>query len=192
MAISKPHESENLERWLDTMTYQEYLEKVMGLRPEVTRYIDPVLAAAIGLGCDAISAYAARSVGMPGFQGFSQVMAYPQKWEEVSPLTWHSFPGGNDGFARYFVKALIPEAIQGSRSFPEILNGRVNFKALDRSDQRIRLRLGATVVRVEHNGEPERARTVSVTLCVRKQLVPVERSPSRHGRRGLGDEAGGA
>jgi spermidine dehydrogenase len=166
----KPHGSENPERWLDTMTYQEYLEKVMGLRPEVTRYINPVLAAAIGLGCDAISAYAARSVGMPGFQGFSQVMAYPRKWEEVSPLTWHSFPGGNDGFARYFVKALIPEAIQGSRSLSVILNGRVNFEALDRSEQRIRLRLGATVVRVEHNGEPERARTVSVTYASANKL----------------------
>jgi spermidine dehydrogenase len=166
----KPNLSEDLERWLDTMTYQQYLEKVLELRPEITRYIDPVLAAAIGLGSDAISAYAARSVGMPGFQGFSQIMAYPRKWEEVSPLTWHSFPGGNEGFARYFVKALIPEAIQGSRSFADILNGRVNFAALDRSDQEIRLRLGATVVRVEHDGEPERATTVAVTYAAANKL----------------------
>jgi spermidine dehydrogenase len=154
---------ENFERWLDTMTYREYLEEVMKLQPEVTRYVDPVLAAAIGLGSDVISAFAARSVGMPGFQGFAQVMAYPQKWESTSPLTWHSFPGGNDGFARYFVKALIPEAIAGSRSFGDVLNGRVDFRALDRPDQRTQLRLGATVVRVEHDGLPENAKSVTVT-----------------------------
>ena len=159
----KVYEGTDVERWLDTMTYQHYLEKVMGLRPEVTRYIDPVLAAAVGLGSDALSAFAAQSVGMPGFQSFSKVMDYPRKWEEVSPLTWHSFPGGNDGFARCFVKALIPDAIEGSSGFAHIMNGPVRFDALDRRNQDVRLRLGATVVRVEHAGPAESAKTVKVT-----------------------------
>lgn len=166
----RAYEGQDFERWLDSMTYQQYLEKVMGFRPEVTRYIDPVLAAAIGLGCDALSAYAARSVGMPGFQGFSKVMAYPPKWEEVSPLTWHSFPGGNDGFARFFVKALIPEAIEGSSSFEDVLNGRVNFKLLDRREGKTRLRLAATAVRVEHERSPQEARTVSLTYVQRGRV----------------------
>jgi spermidine dehydrogenase len=151
----------DFERWLDTMTYQHYLEKVMGLRPDVTRYIDPVLAAAVGLGSDALSALAAQSVGMPGFQSLSKVMAYPRKWEEVSPLTWHSFPGGNDGFARCFVKALIPDAITGAHSFTQVMNRQVRFDALDRRGQEVRLRLGSTVVRVEHvglTGSPKRVR----------------------------------
>src|SRR5262245_56060910 len=135
----------------------------MGLRPEVTRYIEPVLAAAVGLGSDALSAFAAQSVGMPGFQSFSKVMDYPRKWAEVSPLTWHSFPGGNDGFARCFVKALIPGAIQGSSGFADIMNGPVRFDVLDRGNQDVRLRLGATVVRVEHVGQAESAKTVRVT-----------------------------
>ncbi len=159
----KVYSGADVERWLDTMTYQHYLEKVMGLRPEVTRYIDPVLAAAIGLGSDVLSAFAAQSVGMPGFQSFSKVMAYPRKWEEVSPLTWHSFPGGNDGFARCFVKALIPDAIMGTPWFTEVMNGRVRFDALDRRDQEVRLRLGATVVRVEHVGPADSAKKVRVT-----------------------------
>ncbi len=159
----KVYEATDPARWLDTMTYQHYLEKVMGLRPEVTRYIDPVLAAAVGLGSDALSAYAAQSVGMPGFQSFSKVMAYPRKWEEVSPLTWHSFPGGNDGFARCFVKTLIPDAIAGTSGFAHVMNERVRFSVLDRPNQDVRLRLGATVVRVEHVGPPESAKTVRVT-----------------------------
>ena len=40
----------SLERWLDTMTYEDYLTKVRKFHPEVARYIDPFLAAAIGLG----------------------------------------------------------------------------------------------------------------------------------------------
>lgn len=166
----KVYEGTDSARWLDTMTYQHYLERVMGLPPEVTKYIDPVLAAAVGLGSDALSAYAAQSVGMPGFQSFSNVMAYPRKWNEVSPLTWHSFPGGNDGFARCFVKALIPEAIEGAPEFAQILNGRVRFSALDRPNQAVRLRLGATVVRVEHAGSAESAKTVGVTWVQNGQV----------------------
>jgi spermidine dehydrogenase len=170
----KVYEGTDVERWLDSMTYQQYLEKVMGLRPEVTGYIDPVLAAAVGLGSDALSAHAAQSVGMPGFQSFSNVMAYPRKWAEVSPLTWHSFPGGNDGFARCFVKALIPNAIEGSSGFADIMNGPVRFAALDRGNQDVRLRLGATVVRVEHAGSAESAKSVKVTWVQGGQVRRLE------------------
>ena len=161
-------------RWLDSMTYQHYLENVMRLSPEVTGYINPVLAAAIGLGSDAISAYAAQSVGMPGFQSFSKVMAYPRRWAEVSPLTWHSFPGGNDGFARCFVKALIPDAIEGTSSFADVMNRKMRFNALDRAGQEVRLRLGATVVRVEHSGPPSSTKTVKVTWVQNGQVRQLE------------------
>ena len=63
------YEGENFREWLDTMTYKDYLEKVMGLSPAVTRFVGPVLAASIGLGADAISAYGAFQVSWPGFRG---------------------------------------------------------------------------------------------------------------------------
>ena len=56
---ANPPPGDDLARWLDSMTYQHYLEKILGLGPEVTAYADPILAGAIGLGCDALSAYAA-------------------------------------------------------------------------------------------------------------------------------------
>ncbi len=154
---------EDLGRWLDTMTYKGYLEKVMNLNSEVPKYIDPVLAAAVGLGSDVISAYTAYQVSMPGFRGFSNDLYYPSRLQDVSPLTWHSFPGGNDGFARYFIKALIPRAIEGGVSFSDILNGHVIFRALDEPENDIRMRLGATAVRVEHEGLPEKSEWVRVT-----------------------------
>ncbi|MEW5974986.1 MAG: NAD(P)/FAD-dependent oxidoreductase [Acidobacteriota bacterium] len=157
------HPENRFERWLDSMTYRDYLEKVMKLNPEVTRYADPILAAALGLGCDALSAYAAFQIAMPGFGGFSSSYSYPSNWSDLSPLTWHAFPGGNDGFARYFVKRLIPDAIAGTTEFADVLNGGIAFEKLDVPDRPIRMRLGATAVRVEHEGQPERAGHVRVT-----------------------------
>lgn len=159
----KYYSGADFERWLDTMTYKDYLEQVVGLSPQVTRYGDPILAAAIGLGSDVISAYAAYQISMPGFQGFSKDSYYPRRLEEISPLTWHSFPGGNDGFARYFVKTLVPHGIAGRRTFEDVLNRRVNFKALDHPENDVRIRLGATAVRVEHQGRPENSKYVSIT-----------------------------
>jgi len=136
-------------RWLDTMTYQHYLERVMGLSGEVSRYAHPILAGAVGLGCDALSAYAAHQVGLPGFQGFSNAPGFPIEFEQVPETGWHMFPGGNSGFARYFIKALIPDAISGGNELDPILHGGVRFAALDRRGAPVRMRLGSTVVRVE-------------------------------------------
>ena len=56
-AVSSFDAAAGVPRWLDTMTYEQYLVNVMGLSPQVARYADPILAAAIGLGSDVIAAY---------------------------------------------------------------------------------------------------------------------------------------
>ena len=150
----KRYKGDDYERWLDSITYKQYIEDVMGLGPAVTGYADPVLASVVGLGSDAISAYAARQVAMPGFPEF-------RGRRSLKRSHWHSFPGGNDGFVRYFIKALIPGAIEGGKSFGDIHNGRVNFSALDKEGGRVRIRLGASVVRVEHQGTGE-GKSVSI------------------------------
>jgi len=139
----RQYEADDYGRWLDSMTYKDYLEKILKLDAEITRYADPVLASVVGLGCDVISAYTARQVSMPGFPDF-------QGHRSLRNSHWHSFPGGNDGFSRCFVKALIPESIEGGKSFADIQNGRVRFPALDRDGTKVRLRLGSSVVRVGH------------------------------------------
>lgn len=154
--ISERHyDGEDYGRWLDSMTYKEYLEKVLKLDPEITRYADPVLASVVGLGCDVISAYAARQVSMPGFPEF-------QGHRSLRNSHWHSFPGGNDGFSRHFIKALIPDAIEGGVNFADIHNGRVRFTALDREGNRVRLRLGASVVSVGQEDDAARRKDVTV------------------------------
>ncbi|MEW6427642.1 MAG: NAD(P)-binding protein [Thermodesulfobacteriota bacterium] len=146
--------------WLDTMTYGDYLEKVMRLSPRVTEFAHPILASGLGLGCDAISAYAAYQISMPGFDGFTR----RERDRRLEESNWHSFPGGNDGFSRYLLKALIPEAIRGENNFEDILNGPIDFRAMNRPGAGTRLVLGAMAVDVRHPGPPDRADHVLVSF----------------------------
>jgi spermidine dehydrogenase len=131
----------DLDAWLDSRTYRDVIETAFGLPKAVTEYLDPIVASAVGLGCDAISAYAAYSDLLPGFTGHFPPDVITHR---------HSFPGGNDGFARYFVKAIMPWAIEGDGVFESILNGRIRFDQLDQPGRPGRMRLGASVVSVTH------------------------------------------
>lgn len=154
----RPYAGEDFPRWLDSMSYREFIEHVMGLGPHVTRYADPIVAGAVGLGCDAVSAYAAYAILLPGVSNF-----YAPQERDFSSFERHSFPGGNDGFARHFVKRIIPGAIAGDDTFEAILNGAVNFQALDGPGLPVRMRLGSTVVAVKHDGDGGRADEVLVS-----------------------------
>jgi spermidine dehydrogenase len=71
---------------------------------------------------------------------------------------------------RHIVKAMLPDAITGSRSFADVLYAPIDFGALDRP-QRTRIRLGATAVAVRHSGaDPETSRGVDVTYAVDGEL----------------------
>ncbi|MCY3731442.1 MAG: FAD-binding protein [Rhodospirillaceae bacterium] len=137
---ARPHPREGLEAWLDTLSCKQYLEDELGLDPAVTAYVDPILAAGAGAASDTTSAFVMYAIGLPGFGGYHDPYLDHR----------HSFPGGNTGFARYFLKRTMPRAIAGKDSFEDILWGAIRFAELDRQGERIRMRLSATVVRVEH------------------------------------------
>ena len=140
------------EEELDRITYRHYLEKVLQLGPAPGDYADPVLGVTLGLGSDAVSALAAQQVGMPGFSS-----------SRVAPLAessdWNSFPGGNEGFARAFAGQLVPGAFASGRSLAALF-APVTFRALDLSGNPCRIRLGATVVRVENETSGKMVRVV--------------------------------
>ena len=127
-------------RFLDQMSYKDFLENVLKMPPQCSQYADLFLASAAGLGSDAISAYAAYQLPMPGLS-------------EIPPETLkrHSFPGGNSGYARYFLKTLIPDAIEGDAVFDDIITGAINFSSLDRPGQALNMRLNATAYSVKHS-----------------------------------------
>lgn len=127
-------------RKLDTMTYAQYLEREMSLRPEVAHFAEPIVGLINGVTPDAVSAFASSQIGMPG-------VTRPRGTTGSLP---QSFPGGNSTIARHYVKWLVPTAVSGEKTFDGVFDGRVDFAALDRVGQPTRIRLGATVVRVEH------------------------------------------
>ncbi len=128
--------------WLDSMSYQTYLQHEKGLGPEAAAAADVFLAAAFGLGSDAVSAWVAKDVAMPGMLSQAQ-------FQQTMPRR-QAFPGGNSGFARYFLKHIMPAAIAGGKHFDDIMTGRINFAALDQAGSPIRIRLRSTAVSVQH------------------------------------------
>lgn len=148
----------SLERWLDTLTYEQYLTTFRKLDPEVARYMDPFLAAATGPASDAMSAYLAYFCGFPGFKGLGEPFPKQSRiWQDVGGAkpVGGCFPGGNDGIMRALVKWLNPEAIEGSTSFADVHNRNICFEAMDRRGAPCRMRAGATVVRVVHDPEAQ-------------------------------------
>ena len=158
-----PDSDEETNIWLDNMTYKEYIENVMGLDEAVTKFADPVLASAGGMGCDVMSAYIAMQLGMYGVSPDAP----------VNPLNRHSFPGGNDGFARHFVKLLIPNAISGENEFADIMNNPINFNALDHNSNNLKIRLNSNVVNVEHTYKNSQTETVDITYYKENKLHKV-------------------
>ena len=147
------------EKWLDSITLKSYYEKELGLPSEVTSYYDPIMASIIGLGCDATSAYWGKYFEMPGFY----------KTSEYDETLLQSFPGGNAGIARHFVKKLNPEAISGT-SFEEILFGKIAFNKLDEENKPVRIRLNSTVVSVKHKGKDKKDERVKIVYAKDGQL----------------------
>jgi spermidine dehydrogenase len=171
-----PPRRDDWERWLDSMTYQQFLLDVAGVPadvlPEVLKYLNPVTAAmGCGLGADVISAYSAYNFLQPGVVGY-----YRYQNGGVDPtdeVYLASFPGGHAGTARHFLKKVMPGAIEGEYRTADILNGRIRWEALDRAGEPVRMRTRAMVVHIVHDGPPESAKGVVVTYLKDGRLYKV-------------------
>ena len=144
--------------WLDTMSYREFMEKELKLPRTGSQEADVFMAGAYGLGADATSAFVARDVLMPG-------MLTQEEFNAASSARRNSFPGGNSGFARYFLNAINPAAISGKNTFDDIITGAINFSELDKAGQQVRIRLSSTAVAVQHEGSPGDSSSVRVVYA---------------------------
>lgn len=159
-----PYDGDDFGRWLDGMTYKQLLVDQLKLDPAVAAYADPILASSAG-GCSSVlSAYSAYALGMPGLDVY---------YDDFDIGERHSFPGGNDGFARYFVKAIMPDAIEGDGTFEGIITGRIRFDRLDNPRRPFRMRLSSTVLRLAHEGSSEQADFVKLIYAKNRQLYSI-------------------
>jgi spermidine dehydrogenase len=132
------------DRYLDTLTYKDYLERVRGYDPAVTRLVEPIVGLLSGVSADAASARLGR-----------QLVEAPDR-----PMAL-SFPGGNSPFPRALLRGLLPAALPGT-DFNSLMYGRVDFAALDRA-QSTRIRLEAMALRVAHTSSDSSGSRARVT-----------------------------
>jgi len=155
-------EGDAISRRLDSITLEDHLMATHHISRETVRtFLSPIEGGGYGLGPDAISAYC----------NYAIETQFPEDGDET--LGDQMFPDGNTGFARLMVKTLIPAAIPGPRGVDATWKNPVAFAALDRPNQDTRIRLEATVLRVEHEGEPGRASHVRVTYVKGGRLYRV-------------------
>ena len=152
---------------LARMSYTDFVTKLWGLDPRVLGIYQTRTHGLFGFGVDAVPAQDAFALGFPGFQGMAldAVNGAGQNHDSIRSAEAESyyfhFPDGNASIARLLVRRLIPAAVPGSTA-DDIVTARVNYAKLDERASRRRIRLGATVVRVTHNGPVESSKDVRV------------------------------
>ena len=147
------------DRWLDSMSYGDLIVRELKLSKDVFKLSDPLVATGdYGVSSDAVSAYGAKLLGLPG------------TGENIISDDVFSFPGGNAAILRHIVKALFTGCLSGTRSFCRRTLCTHQFCRFGSSMQRhAHIRLGATVVAVRHDGTPESGSGVNVTYRVERR-----------------------
>src|SRR5262249_30609123 len=149
---------------LSKTTYDDFLTKICGYDPQLVTFYKGFTEEYFGMGIEGTTALDAWSIGAPGFDGMElgdipyKTMSPSGRLEKIGtePYISHS-PDGNAAIARALVRALIRAALAGS-TMEELVDNVVDYAKLDVADAPVRLRLGASVVRVKHDGDPASAK----------------------------------
>src|SRR4051812_35035956 len=131
---------------LERTSYADYLTKMCGCTAEVAKCFYGRTLDFTGLSIEQVPASFAREMGFPGFAALG--LPVNDNPERTEPYIYH-FPDGNASLARLLVRALIPGIAPG-KTMDDIVLARFNYQRLDRSDQRVRIRLESTAINV-HN-----------------------------------------
>jgi spermidine dehydrogenase len=153
---------------LAKISYQDYLLKIAKMTPDALPFF-------LGQGgrnnkrVDTTPALEAAEHGSIGFDGLG--LKFEQRFSEGS-YTFH-FPDGNSSLARLLVNRLIPSAVPGKQDMSTIVQAKVDYSQLDLRDSNTRIRLSSPVVRVQHDGNPETARTVRIAYLNGEKVYAV-------------------
>ena len=144
---------------LATISWQDFLVKYAKVHPDAILFFR-------GQGgrnnkrVDTTPALEAAQRGSVGFNG----LGLPPRGEgfREASYTFH-FPDGNASLARLLVNRLIPSAFSAPNlTMDTIVQARPDYAKLDAAGSATRVRLSSTVVRVQHDGDVERARSVRI------------------------------
>ena len=152
--------------YLETISYLDFLTKDLGIeQPEVIALLQDIPSGYWGHGIDVVPALEALGFGLPGLGSTSlgsiEGLIRRAISFAIEPYVYH-FPDGNASVARLLVRRLVPAVADGA-TMEDVVTATFDYAALDSADADVRLRLGSTVVRVEHDGAPRTADRVAVT-----------------------------
>ena len=150
---------------LKKMSYIEFVSKVVKIHPDAVAHVLSVGGTGSSnqaAGPDTYSAWYAWRRGAPGFNGMALPPASQLSNLVKDPGRNISFPDNAATAARLLVRWLIPDALPGSTMDDAVLE-RINYAALDRPTNDVRVRLSSTAIRARHLGEPLTAKEVEVT-----------------------------
>lgn len=154
---------------LARMSYQDYLLTVARLTPEALPYFAGI-AGRNNKRADTMPALEAAQAGWPGFLGLK--LPLPPRWEG-DRYRFH-FPDGGATIVRLLVHKLVPEALPGGTDMERVTLARLDYGRLDAPGAPVRIRLNSTVVRILHEGPPDRARSVGAVYARGGRLYRVE------------------
>ena len=164
---------------LSKTTYDDFLTTICGYDPQLVTYFKNDTEEYFGLGIEGTTALDAWSIGLPGFDGLElgdkpyKTMSPSGRLEKAGEDEYiYHFPDGNASIARALLRALVPAALPGT-SMEDLVDNEVDFTQLDLAENPVRLRLGSSVVRVKHNGDPATAQSVSLTYVEEGRLKTV-------------------
>ncbi|PYR39364.1 MAG: hypothetical protein DMF93_14355, partial [Acidobacteria bacterium] len=153
---------------LAAMSWQDFLLKHAKVHPDAILFFR-------GQGgrnnkrVDTTPALEAAQRGSVGFNGLGLKLR-GERFQQGS-YQFH-FPDGNASLARLLVNRLVPSAFGGGKplTMDSIVQARPDYAVLDDAGSPTRIRLRSTVVRVQHDGAPEKARAVRIAYLRDGQL----------------------
>jgi spermidine dehydrogenase len=164
---------------LSRTTYADFLTEICGYDEQLVQFFQHSTEGYFGMGIDGTTALDAWGNYNPGFDGMDlgdtpYLTMSPSgrlALTDPDPYIYH-FPDGNAGVARSLVRSLVPAALPGS-TMEDLVTSAVVSGELDVEGNDVRIRLAASVVRVEHDGPVDEADTVAVTYVVGSELRKV-------------------
>lgn len=136
-------------------SYFNYLKNTLGVTdPKIMLMARNSALDWAGAGADTMGMNSARSAGA---MGFPPVEVY----DEDNPYIY-TYPDGNAGVARALVKKMIPDVGPGENA-EELILSKFNYSELDKSKNKVRIRLNSTVVNVQHLSDPKSSSEVSIS-----------------------------
>ena len=165
---------EELPEYVRTHSWFDYLKNTLGVDdPGVLRMARHTAMDYAGSGTDVMSiseALASGSLGSDPYSAWKDAMEEGDYQDYVNkdggtysvkyPFIEH-FPDGNATIARSLVKKMVPNVGPGENAEAIVLS-KFNYAELDKSSNRVRVRLNSTVVNVEHGGDPNSSSDVFV------------------------------